>query len=610
MRQNQLAIHSENILPIIKKWLYSDKDIFIRELVSNATDALNKVRILTEQGKAEESECKISITIDKSLKTLTIADTGIGMTEEEVERYIAQIAFSGAEEFVAKYSKQAEKDPIIGHFGLGFYSAYMVASNVEIDTLSYLPDAKPVYWSCDGTSSYSIGEGKRSQRGTTITLHLNEQNLEYLEEAALRELLRRYCNFMPFPIELEGKPLGNQPPLWMKSPAECTDQEYIAFHRQLFPLEPDPLFWVHLNVDYPFHLKGILYFPKMHRRFDANKSTIQLYCNRVFVSDNCKDILPDYLMILRGAIDSPDIPLNVSRSYLQVDKNVRQLSSHIAKKVADRLSTLHKSDRDRFLACWADVETIIKLGILQDAKFFEKVKDLLIWKNSEGSWTNVSDYLERAPISEKSEKKVYYAAAESTASLLQLYKEKKVEILFTSSPLDAAVIHFLEEKLGVPFQRIDGAVGEHLLDPSREKSLLDAEGKTEAARIADFIRTSLNEKELQVEAKSFASDALPALLIFDEKERRMRDYLTLTQGKEGASLPTKKTFVVNTNHKLIQALVRLQQKEPKLAQEMAQGIYDLSQISQRELPSTDVEKFVSRQAGVLERLAIALANPH
>lgn len=583
MRQSNLSIHSENILPIIKKWLYSDKDIFLRELISNACDALNKVRII----QGDVGEFKISISIDKTHKTIAIADTGIGMTEEEVEKYIAQIAFSGAEEFVAKYKSETEKDPIIGHFGLGFYSAYMVASKVEIDTLSFLPQALPVLWSCDGSSTYSIGLGLRDGRGTKITLFLDEQSQEYLEEAKLRELLNRHCSFMPFPIELNGKPIGNKEPLWMKSPSECTEKEYLAFYRQLFPLDPEPIFWIHLNVDYPFHLQGILYFPKIHRRFDANESAIKLFCNRVFVSDNCKDILPDYLMILRGAIDSPDIPLNVSRSYLQVDHNVRQLSSHISKKVSDRLNQLYKTDREKFIASWPDVEMIVKLGLLQDEKFYERIKEILIWKNQEGKWTTISDA-----------KKVFYSTSE-TSPLLKLYKN---EILFATAPIDTAVIQFLERKLDIEFQRIDGALDNSLLDPAREKSLLDSEGKTEASRLADFIGKAVG---VEVEAKSLASDHIPGIVVLDENQRRLRDYMALTQGKN-VSLPAKKTFVVNTNSKLIQAISRLHQKEPEMAASMAKSVYDLSLLSQREIEPADLEQIVSRQTEILEKMAALL----
>jgi len=601
MRQNNLSIHSENILPIIKKWLYSDKDIFLRELVSNACDALNKVRILRDQGQAEAKEdLKISITLDKARKTISILDSGIGMTEAEVEKYIAQIAFSGAEEFVQKYKSQTEKDPIIGHFGLGFYSAYMVAAKVEIETRSFDPTASPVFWSCDGSSAYSIGPGQRTLRGTEIILHIDDQSLEYLEESKLKELLNRYCSFMPFPIELNGQALGNQEPLWTKNPVDCTDKEYLSFYRKLFPLDPEPMFWIHLNVDFPFNLKGILYFPKLHRRFDASESAIKLFCNRVFVSDNCKDILPDYLMILRGAIDSPDIPLNVSRSYLQVDKNVKQLSAHISKKISDRLNQLYKTDREKFISFWPDVEMIVKLGLLQDEKFYDRVKDVLIWKNSEDNWTTVPDYLER---NSKSEKKVFYTSHDRLSPVIELYKAQKQEILFATSPIDTAVIQFLEGKVSASFQRIDGAIDDTLIDSKREKTLLDAEGKTEASRIADGIRTALNQKEIEVEAKSLASDQIPAIVVFDENQRRMRDYMSLTQGKAMPEFPTKKTLVVNTNSKLIQMIARLSRKEPEIAASLAKSVYDLSLLSQREIEPAQLEQAISHQTQVLEKLA-------
>lgn len=600
MRQNHLSIHSENILPIIKKWLYSDRDIFLRELVSNATDALNKIRILGEQGQAavNPQDFKISIKSDKERKTITITDTGIGMTEEEVEKYIAQIAFSGAEEFVAKYKSEKEKDPIIGHFGLGFYSAYMVASKVEIDTVSYLPDSEAVFWSCDGSSSYSIGAGTRSGRGTQITLYIDEANTEYLEDTKLKELLNRYCQFMPFPIELDGTPIGNKAPLWNKSPSECTEKEYLDFYRQLFPLDPDPLFWVHLNVDYPFNLKGILFFPKIHRRFNANESTIRLFCNRVFVSDNCKEILPDYLTVLKGAIDSPDIPLNVSRSYLQMDQNVRQLSSHVSKKVSDRLSLLYKTEKEAFIAAWPDIEMIVKLGILQDEKFYDRVKDILIWKNCSQNWTSVSEYLERAK-----DKKVYYSNSERPSQILELYKQKEIEILLAPLPIDTPLIQYLEDKLSISFQRIDGALDETLLDKSREKSLLDSEGKTAASRIASFIGSALSNQELEIEAKSLGSDKIPALLILDEKTRRLRDYMALTQGKRLPELGGKKKFVVNTNNSLIQIIAKLQETQPAIAEEMARGIFDLSLLAQSELEPKDLEVVISRQTQIWEKLA-------
>ncbi|MDE3055483.1 MAG: molecular chaperone HtpG [Verrucomicrobiota bacterium] len=599
MRQNQLSVHSENILPIIKKWLYSERDIFLRELVSNATDALTKVRLL----EPEKGSFVIELLLDKEAKTLSIIDSGIGMTEEEVEKYIAQIAFSGAEEFAAKYQKGAE--PIIGHFGLGFYSSYMVAKKVEIDTLSYLPGSTPVFWSCDGGASYTIGAGTRKERGTRITLHLNEESLDYLEEHKLRSLLDRYCKFMPFPISFQGKSIENREPLWLKSPAECTEKEYLECYRSLFPLEPDPLFWVHLNIDYPFHLKGILFFPKEKRRFDGEEGAIKLFCNKVFVSDNCKEILPDYLMVLRGAIDSSDLPLNVSRSYLQVDQSVKQLSTHIVKKVTDRLVQLLKTERESYIGNWPEIELFVKLGILQDPKFYERAKELLLWKSSDEIWTTVEDYLERAK-----EKKVFYSSREEKTPLFQVYKEKKLEILFAASGIDIALIQFLESKLSVPFQRIDGVCHEGLLDATREKTLLDESGRTQAAKIADFIRASLDQKELEIEAKSLASDTLPAILVVSEQERRLRDYLALTQGKEAQkNVQPKRSFIVNTNHTLVQAIERLSTKDPDLAGSLAKSLYHLSSMSQRETQGVeDFEEGIAQQTAILEKLVSRLCS--
>jgi molecular chaperone HtpG len=610
MKKNKLSVHSENILPIIKKWLYSDKDIFLRELVSNACDALNKAKILVKEGliAAEDAEFKIFIQVDKAAKTIVIADTGIGMTEEEVEKYIAQIAFSGATEFVGKYSAQTDADPIIGHFGLGFYSAYMVASSVDIQTLSYQPAATPVLWKCDGSSEYDIGAGNKTVRGTEITLHIDDESLDVLEESKLRELLNRYCRFLPFPIELNGESIGNQTPLWQKNQTTdaVSDQACLEFYRGLYPLEPEPIFWIHLQIDYPFNLKGILYFPKMHRRFDANQSAIQLFCNRVFVSDNCKDILPDYLTVLRGAIDCPDIPLNVSRSSLQVDKNVRQLSSHISKKVSDRLTSLYKTDREKFIACWPDVEMVVKLGILQDEKFYDRIKDVLIWENSEGVFTTANEYIERNPTG-----KILYATHDRSGAILEAYKEKKAEFIYANAPIDIAVIQYLEDKLSTQFQRIDGAIDGALTDASREKTVLDENGKSESARMADSFRTALNPDQNQnkyqdgiaIEAKSLSSDNLPAFIVLDENERRFRDYLMMTQGKGANHLLSKKTLVINTNSKLVQTIVKLQGSKPELATDLAKHILDLSLLAQKELDPAETPRVLARQSTILEKLA-------
>lgn len=594
MAEGTLKINTEKLLPIIKKWLYSDKDIFLRELVSNACDAIFKLKFLREQGEAsfEDSELKIEITLDQDAKTLLITDTGIGMTAEEVEKYIAQLAFSGAEEFLSKYQTEEEKDQVIGHFGLGFYSAYMVASKVEIDTLSYQGNAEAAHWVCDGTSTYTLDQGTRETRGTAITLHIEDE--EFLEESRLREILTRYCSFLPYPIYFNGDHINHKDPLWLKSPSDCTEEEYLDFYRKLHPLEPDPIFWVHLNVDYPFHLKGILYFPKIGQRFDFQKKAIKLFCNRVFVSDNCQDLIPEYLTVLRGAIDSPDIPLNVSRSYLQMDKTVRSLSTHISKKVADRLATIYRTDKEKFTKHWSDVETIIKLGIIHDDKFYERVKDFLIWENLNGEWTTLSEYLEKNP------KKIFYTQ-DTESPFLQVYKEKKVDVLLAKGPIDTPLMNFLELKLSpATFQRIDGGLDPSILDADREKTLLDTEGKTESSKLAEFVKQSLNLENLEVEAKSLASDQLPAFILLDEQTRRMRDTLALSSHQLPPGMMDKKTFVVNTNSPIINAISKHKDKE--LAGEMLHHLYQLAQLSQKELPPQELPKFIERSSKVLEKL--------
>lgn len=579
MAQGTLKIHTENILPIIKKWLYSDKDIFVRELISNSCDALCKLQILQQVS----GELKIEVTIDKKARTLQFSDTGIGMTAEEVEKYIAQVAFSGAEEFISKYQSQEE---IIGHFGLGFYAAFMVSKMVTIDTLSYRENASPAFWSCEGSSLYTLEAGTRTSLGTTITLHLDQESDEFLEESRIREILNRYCAFLPFPITLNGTLVNEKEPLWQKPPSSCTDADYVEFYHTLYPLEPDPIFWVHLSIDYPFHMKGILYFPKLSKRFEWNRASIKLFCSRVFITDNCKELIPDYLMCLRGALDSADIPLNVSRSALQMDRTVRQLSSHISKKIGDRLLSLYQTEKEKFTTAWPDLELIIKLGILQDDKFFEKAKEFLIWKNLKGEWVSL-------PTAEK----IFYTTDEH-APALELYKNH--EILISYSPVDIHLFNFLETKLSKKFQRIDGALDSSILDASREKTLIDAEGKTESSHIAAFIRSHLDQVE--VEAKSLSSDSLPAFIVVDEHLRRMRDYMALSDQPLPANLISKRKFVVNTNSKLISSLYSLKDSNPELAKEMVCHLYDLSLLAQKELEPKEIASFVARSSRVLENL--------
>jgi len=469
MTTGTLKIHSENILPIIKKWLYSDRDIFVRELVSNACDAVQKVKILREREgyECEDSEFRIDIKINEKDKTISIVDTGIGMDAEEVEKYIAQLAFSGAEDFVKKYESNEATDQIIGHFGLGFYSSFMVSSHVDIQTQSYKKEAEPVFWTSDGSTEYKMDKGSRKERGTEIILNVDDENKEFLDPTRLREILSRYCSYLPVPIYLNDSQINEQEPLWLKSPSDCTDEDYISFYKHLYPMEPEPLFWIHLNVDYPFHLKGILYFPKIKQNFEVKKDNIRLFCNRVFVTDHCKDVIPEYLTMLQGCIDSPDIPLNVSRSSLQMDRTVRQLSTHISKKVSDRLNSLYKSDREKFIKCWEDLEIILKLGIIQDDKFYEKVKPCLIWKNLKDEWTTLEEYIERNK--DLKDKIFYHTGEDENSQFVQLYHNKGVEVLEANCAVDSHVMSFLEGKIAPQkFTRIDGELNEAILDPSKE----------------------------------------------------------------------------------------------------------------------------------------------
>lgn len=607
MQKGTLEIHSENILPIIKKWLYSDRDIFVRELISNACDASEKVKILQDRGEiaSSDEEFRIDVKIDKEAGTLTFSDVGIGMDAEEVKKYIAQIAFSGAEEFISKYQSNKEGEQFIGHFGLGFFSAYMVADKVVVETLSYKPGAEPVRWECDGSSDYEMSPGSRQTRGTDIILFIGKEHEECLDSAYIKKIISHYCSFLPYPIYLDSQRINDHEPLWIKPASECTKEEYLKFYHYLYPFEEEPLFWVHLNVDYPFTLKGILYFPKIKRDADLNKSNVSLYCNRVFVSDNVKDIIPNYLMVLKGVIDSPDIPLNVSRSYLQMDKTVRQLSGHISKKVTDSLATLYKTDRERFVSVWQDVGIIVKLGILEDEKFYERAKEFLIWETTTKERITVQEYLERN--GEKTNNKVYYTIDEKhTTHFLDIYAQKGIEVLLANHPLDNFLIQFLENKLRpVEFQRIDAEIHESIVDKSKEKTLLDAEGKTEAVKLADFFSAKLNDEHVTVEAKSLAAESIPAIIVIEEKQRRMRDYfaqMSATQGANNQPFPTKKTLVVNTNNPLVEAIHKLDNKNPELASELVKEVFALALLSHREMEPHLLNEFINRSNRILEAL--------
>jgi len=592
MTKGQLQIHSQNILPIIKKWLYSEKDIFVRELVSNACDAITKRSILQQGGDLAP---RIEIAIDKEAKTLTFSDTGIGLEADETEKYLAQIAFSGAEEFIKAYQTN---DAFIGHFGLGFYSAYMVADSVEVKSLSYKESAQSCLWCCDGSSEYEVVASDRSSIGTDIILHLNQENQEFLEESRLLEVVKRFCLFLPYPIFVNGTLVNAKEPLWLKSAASCTSSDYVDFYKELNPFEQEPLFWIHLNVDYPFHVKGILYFPRIHKDFDFTKSHVKLYSNRVFVSDDCKDILPDYLQMLKGVIDSPDIPLNVSRSHLQVDKTVRGLSGHIAKKVVDALHILYKNEHERFLKVWEDCEVVVKLGMLNDDKFRERAKEFLVWKTTKDSYITI----------DTSRDVYYYVSEEQLGShLVDLYEQKGLDVLVARGQLDSALMALLERGNSLKFKRIDAEVLSELVDPSKEKTLLDADGRSEGAKIADTIRKTLDLPGVEVVAKSLESNDTAGFILLQEDERRFRDYMARISKESPQNGIAKKTFVVNTNSPLISAICQMETKEPELAKMLVQELYDLAALGQKELAPQELKAFLSRSTKLLESVA-KLAN--
>jgi molecular chaperone HtpG len=610
MPKGQLQIHTENLLPIIKRWLYSDKEIFIRELVSNACDAINKLHIIKDRGltPTELQAPRIDIQIDSDKKTITISDSGIGMTKEEVEKYIAQVAFSGAEDFLKKYTTSNEKDQIIGHFGLGFYSAYMAASKVDIQTLSYAEGSDPVFWSCDGSSAYEIDTGSRTTHGTDIILHIQEDSTEFLELDTLKKILTKYCSYLPFPIYLNQERINPNEPLWLKPASECTKEEYIQFFHQLYPEEyQDPLFWVHINVDYPFNLRGILYFTRLDRQYDPNKNYIRLYCNRVYVSDHCQEILPQYLASMRGAIDSPDIPLNVSRSSLQMDKTVRQLSSHISKKVADKLNTLYTQDRDSYCQSWEDIGIIVKIGAIQDEKFYNNVKNALIWPTLDKKWISADDYISKN--SEAYNKKVYYALNSRDQSHLEsVYLEKNIDVLVMSDMVDTSMVGFLEQKFPeVKFCRIDGDLHDILLDPTKEDGASDDSGKTITATILELASGAFgSESKMKFEAKSVASDNIPGFVVIEEQMRRMREYLARMNPEFLKTNPLgqdNQTLVLNTNHPMVRSLPTIANIDPQLADAMVHHIYDLALIAQNEMRDDRFQAFLKRDQDLMSKLA-------
>lgn len=625
MAKGNISVDSENLFPIIKKWLYSDKDIFLRELVSNGCDAVTKLKKLASIGEAqidENEKFKVTVSIFKDAKKLVISDNGIGMTAEEIDKYINQIAFSGASDFLSKYKEEDDKgSQIIGHFGLGFYSAFMVADSVEIDSLSYQDGAKAAKWTCDGSMEFDLTDGDRTERGTTITLNIAEDSKEFLEESTIHQILHKYCAFLPIEIYVEvpedkhedhcdcghdhdheheddtpsePKPINNPTPLWMKKPSECTDEEYKEFYRNVFMDFNEPLFWIHLNVDYPFNLKGILYFPKINHEFAGQEGQIKLYNNQVFVADNVKEVIPEFLMLLKGVIDCPDLPLNVSRSFLQNDGYVKKISSHITKKVADKLTSIYNNERENYEKYWDYINIFIKYGCLRDEKFYEKVKDVIIYKDIDGKYLTLDEYLDG-----KEEKDVYYVSDPQTQSqYINMFKNQGLNAVVLPSMMDTHFISLVEMKqTGVKFKRIDSAIND--ISDNTEK---DDSTKEQEEKLIEKFKNEIKDDTLKIEVQSLKDDSIPAVILLGEQSRRMQEmYKAYGQQMAGMAdmFHDEFTLVLNSNNSLIKKIDTLNDEDANL---VIDHIYDLAKISHSPLPAEQMTKFIERSNKLLEKL--------
>jgi molecular chaperone HtpG len=622
MNENgKISVNTDDIFPIIKKWLYSDKDIFIREMVSNACDSINKLKRLVAMGEAEINDDKkylVRVVFNKKNKTIKFIDNGIGMTAEEVKKYINQVAFSGAKDFVEKYKdKIGEENQIIGHFGLGFYSAFMVSEKVQIDTLSYQEGAQPVKWVSEGGTEYTLADSDKKDVGTTVTLYIDSGNTEFLNEFQLRQTLDKYCSFLPIEIYLENeeekgkktdekdkkeepKPINDTNPLWVKKPSECTDEEYKDFYKKVFADFNDPLFWIHLNVDHPFNLKGILYFPKLKHEFEGNEGRVKLYNNQVFVADNIKEVIPEFLLLLKGVIDCPDLPLNVSRSFLQNDGYVRKVSSHITKKVSDKLIGLFKNKREDFNTYWEDINPFVKYGCMRDEKFYERVKEAIIFKTIYGEYVTLEEHLNKNKGEHKD--KVFYVTDENQqAQYVNLFKEQNLDAVILTSTIDSHFIQFLEMKEDkVKFSRIDSDLSDSLKDKD------GSENEDNDKDLESIFKEALNNQDIKIEIENLKTENVPAVILLAEEPRRMQE-MTRMFGVMGLNqqFPQEHTLVINRNNLLIKSLVSMKDKEDKKEDInlMCEHIYDLAMMGHRQLETAAMTKFIARSNNILSRLA-------
>jgi molecular chaperone HtpG len=624
--QGQIQIHTENIFPIIKKAVYSGHEVFLRELVSNGVDAISKRRMAAMAGDCSEgAEGKISIRIDRDAKTLTISDNGIGMSADEVKRYINQVAFSSAEDFLEKYKQ--EDDAIIGHFGLGFYSSFMVAKQVELVTLSARDGSEAVRWSCDGSPNFSLEAAERSEPGTDVILHLMEEELEYIEPARIRTLITTYCDFMPVEVQLEGETVNKREAPWRKSPRDLSDDDYIELYRYLYPFQGDPLLWVHLNTDYPYNLQGILYFPKFSGRADWEKGEIKLYCNNVFVSDSIKEVVPRYLLPLRGVIDSPDIPLNVSRSALQTDRRVRSIGGFVAKKVADRLKQLHRDEPKRYAEIWESLAPFIKIGAMEDDKFAEQVADLVLFGTTaaagEGdspdpipgdnnkTFTTLAGY--RSRLSADNDKRILYCTDEAgQAGALALWKGQGAEVLLADTFIDTQFIPWLEYRHEeLKFQRVDSELDDSLQE--KEGELADADGKDSSEKVRDLFKNALNNDKVTIQVQALKGDNAPAaLILLPEQMRRINDMGALMEQRL-PGLPDHHVLLVNRKHRLVEGLLKLSagsvitgasgsSPSQQLADELSRHVYEMARLAVGGLEPNQLAGFQQRSCDLMGQL--------
>jgi len=662
VEKGSLSIHTENIFPIIKKWLYSQHDIFLRELISNAVDAINKRKYADPDFK--EEDMKISVKLDSKKKTIEVSDTGIGMTADEIRKYINQIAFSGAEEFVNKF-KDVQSN-IIGHFGLGFYSSFMVAEKVTIDSLSCSPGSEAAGWECDGSTEYVMRAGKRKEIGTTITVHLNEDSHSFAEDGKIRGILEKYCNFMPWPIMFKDEQVNQKEALWNRKPKDVTEEEYKEFYRKVFHDWQDPVFWIHLNADFPVNLRGILYFPKLREDPDFFKGEVKLYCNNVFVADNLEDLIPDFLLLLKGGIDIPDIPLNVSRSFLQNDAQVRQISKYIVKKVADRFGETFAEDRKKYEEYWKDIDTFIKFGLIRDEDFFEAMKDRVIFKSASGDYVTLEEYKARNK-SEGDKTRIWYASGEDTqVSYLSLMKEQGIEVIYQTSPLDTHLYQQLESKLDkIEFIRVDSEINDLLVDQDK-KELVDRDGRAGSDKLKEIFYRALGQKveasfskdsyaeflkkhpnattalnpylkqeedrtlirpyeipfdvreelgeetlkalfehaytPIKVEVKSLKSPEIPSMIVFNEFMRRWHDMSQIQRHSDSGMLKDH-TLVVNRANPVINKILELDASGKKEeVNTLCTYLHDLSLLEQRAFSGDELKSFISRANQILNYL--------